>query len=102
MTRARRTDPATSHAAGRSMDPHVTRLQQVVLNALGNYGPATADFVESNNGVSIGLWKRFSELEKLGLIEPTGETRPTRSGRQGRVYRLVTERPAQGKLFEVV
>lgn len=31
-----------------------------------------------------------SELEALGLVEWTGETRPTRRGRQARVYRAVS------------
>ena len=58
------------------------------------YGGWTTDELEGETGwTHQGLSPRIVELRKAGAIVPTGETRPTRSGRQARVYRLAEGKP---------
>jgi hypothetical protein len=94
VTRARRTDPATSHEAGKLAS--LSQGHFAVLSWLQAHGPATADEVEES---WRGAWRRFSELERAGLIEPTGELRQTRFGRKARVFRYAPKEPTQGRLF---
>ena len=87
---ARHTDPATSHAAGESMAPHVPHDQALVLTAIhlaGDRG-ATAHDVRTHMREVLDLdrdqncvSKRMSELKDAGLIRETGEERPGRTGR---------------------
>lgn len=88
--RSRSTDPVTSVDAGRAARLHDS--QRAVNQRLLSLGlGATQGELEG----MLSEWSpsrvrsAVSELEALGLVEWLGETRPTRYGRQARVYRAV-------------
>ena len=113
--RARSTDPATSHAAAASID--VNPSQIVVLRAFQAKAADDAasfipDYVEHGftDEALVGLLEergtKFSpsrlrtarrELADLGLVEESGDRRPTKRGRQADVY-VLTDR---GASFEI-
>jgi len=86
-TLVRLEDPETSHAAARKLDGKAkrTRLLKVfeVGNATSEEAAALAGF-----GPADGAWKRCSDLKNLGLIAPTGTTRPGSSGREQMVLAI--------------
>jgi SOS-response transcriptional repressor LexA len=88
--RSRKSDPVTSVDAGRAADLHGS--QAAVLDLMR--GPYTWTQAELERGIDRWSPSRIrsavSELEARGLVEWTGETRPTRYGRQARVYRAVS------------
>ena len=93
-TRARNTDPETSHAAAASVTLEtLTQTQALVLQMLQTHGPMTdeqlcmriADDQQSPVSVS-GVRTRRSELVAAGKIVDTGERVPTRTGRQAIVW----------------
>lgn len=90
--RARRDDPATSHAAAASATPSATAQAHAILRALLSYGPATADELDARMGWDVGTaGKRTAALKAGDYLTPTGATRPTRKGRQADVYRLTAK-----------
>ena len=94
---ARRSDPATSHAAAADIAPKLGRIQAALLDAFRSAQDGlTPDEAEERAGLHIGARRRVSELHNAGLIEPTGEVRPGRAGKAQRVFALVrkTEFPA--------
>ena len=88
--RSRSTDPTTSVDAGRAVKLHES--QMAVLEFLRKTG---AELTQGKLEGYLTEWSpsrirsSVSELEALGLVEWTGETRATRYGRQARVYRAV-------------
>ena len=90
MPRSRSTDPVTSVDAGRAAKLHES--QAAVLDFFsygGEYTQAEVEHAYRNEWSPSRIRSAVSELEALGLVEATGETRPTRYGRQARVYRAV-------------
>lgn len=92
---ARRTDPATSHAA--TLTPIKARTQRAKL--LESFGLLSAaegitdeEAMEKATGVSplSEYAKRCSELREAGLIEPTGATRKGGNGKD-RIVSKITE-----------
>lgn len=97
--RARATDPATSHAAAASVT-NLTEKQNDIRNILHAFGPYTHEelihmyrICEKRGTVQkqtdSGIRTRCSELVKLGLVEPTEETRIMSTGRKACVWRAV-------------
>lgn len=90
LPRSRKSDPVTSVDAGRAAKLHESQAE--VLCALSNGRMRTQGELE----VLLSAWSpsrirsAVSELEALGLVEWTGETRPTKYGRKARVYRAVS------------
>ena len=96
-TRARNTDPETSHAA---VTPHrLAESQWAVLEHLEG-GPMTdhelIDFHDWHTTMFI-RWPRFTdqrirsaraELVEMGLVEFSGEYRETPSGRRAKVWQV--------------
>ncbi len=81
---ARRTDPETSKAAARSID--TSTICGLLLNEFRKAGAAGLTSDEAGMRLSIsGIWKRISDLERLGEIVDSGTTRKGLSGRQQRV-----------------
>lgn len=88
---ARTTDPATSHAAARSVRIRAGSQRAVLLTAYADAG----DYGLTNDGAGTvtGLaerpgccyWKRCGELLAAGLIRATDETRTSRAGEAQRV-----------------
>ena len=87
---SRSTDPQTSHDAGRSLFGSILRDQQrLVLGAVAHLGTATAWEVHSKVCTLVQqnvVAKRLGELVTLGMVRPTGATRPGSSQRQQIVY----------------
>ena len=80
--------PGTSQQAAVRMAPQVTGLRARVLHSLKAGGAGTADEIADRLNVSIlSIRPRFSELNRLGLIEETGERRSNDSGAAANVWR---------------
>lgn len=111
---ARRTDPSTSAKAAERAAP---RARTVAAKLLAAYGfetrvldrdrpgrgsvfgvPVPGPGLTADEAVAVaealhsttlgGAWRRISDLESAGLIEPTELERPGRSGRDQRVHRI--------------
>lgn len=89
-TRARPTDPPTSHAAAEGSREAARRQRACILACLRQYGDMTADELDDRlNWRPTTAGRRLSELARVGLIRSTGATRPTRSGHAAEVYTAV-------------
>ena len=90
MPRSRKSDPVTSVDAGRAAD--LSGSQAAVLDFMRSGGAWTQGDLE----IAFQEWSpsrirsAVSELVEAGLVEWTGDTRPTRYGRKARVYRAVS------------
>lgn len=86
----RRGDPDTSKAAGRAARETglVGRHERLILEALAA-GPGTKDEIAGRTGelTEQQVARRMHGLHRAGLVEPTGTTRPSRSGRPERVWK---------------
>ena len=87
--RSRRRDPETSTAAARSVTLRAGTQAARLAVAYREHGELTDDEAGVLAGLTTaGYWKRCSDLRRANVIEPTGETRPGRSGERQRVCRL--------------
>lgn len=90
--RSRKSDPVTSVDAGRAAKLYDSQAYVLDFMRKGEYG---TDFTQGELETFFLDWSpsrirsAVSELVELGLVEWTGETRPTKYGRQARVYRAV-------------
>jgi hypothetical protein len=94
-TRARLTDPGTSHEAAASTVQTSAHQRRLVILALEAAGPMTADEIDAYlrwRPTTAG--RRLHELRQVGMIRTTGVTKPTRSGRRAEVWELVEARAA--------
>ena len=85
----RRSDPETSKAAGRAARETglVGRHERLILEALAA-GPGTKDEIASRCGLTEQqVARRMHGLHNEGLVEATGTTRPSGSGRPAQVWR---------------
>ncbi|TSE33482.1 helix-turn-helix domain-containing protein [Tepidimonas charontis] len=90
MRLARKTDPATSHEAARRTAEFAGSQRARILAMLRFHGPLTPEQLGAELGVEpYAIRKRLPELQKAGLAMPTGEVKPTRSGRHQRVWRAI-------------
>lgn len=88
-TRARPTDPETSHAAARSIHGGLTDIQRRVLEfyrARGWPGATDEELSDALGCHGSTLRTRRSELTDAGLIVDSGERRKLKSGRRGVVW----------------
>jgi predicted ArsR family transcriptional regulator len=77
----------TSQAAAQSVDAKT--LQKLVVGALAQYGPMTADETAGKLGRNIlSIRPRLSELRAQDRVRDTGERRPNASGRSAAVFAL--------------
>lgn len=87
--RARQSDPATSTQAAKAVSLRAGSQATRIAIAYRDNGDLTDDEAGRIAGLGhTGYWKRCSDLRAAGIIEPTGETRPGRSGERQRVCRL--------------
>lgn len=94
-TRARRFDPSTSHEAASRVSEFSQDHQSRIMAALA-HGELGAEQIGAAVGLdAYSVRKRLSELEKMLMVETTGDSRRTSTGRNERVWRLV---PAQMSL----
>ena len=84
---ARKTDPATSHAAAESMEAQASRIERIILQALrgATYGYTMQQAVWATGLRYESATPRFATLERKGLIYRSG-TRLNVTGRAGAVY----------------
>jgi predicted ArsR family transcriptional regulator len=88
--RARATDPATSHAAAARAGQFAGQHHAVILGDLVTRGPGTIHELAARTGLDhVAVARRMGELGKRGVIERTGTTRPSPSGRECDVWRAV-------------
>lgn len=85
---ARKTDPATSHAAAARVAEFRATHAQRILRCLSYHGPLTVDQIAERTGMqSQAVNKRLPELERAGLAAPAKDRlRPSASGRMARVW----------------
>jgi predicted ArsR family transcriptional regulator len=83
----RRTDPVTSKLAGVAAREFKGDHERRILEAL-DQGPGTKDEIASRCGLTEQqVARRMHGLARAGMVETTGATRPSASGRPERVYR---------------
>jgi len=89
---ARVSDPATSKVAGAASRAFAGEHERRILEAL-RAGPGTKDEISHRCGLTEQqVARRMHGLAKAGLVEATGTTRPSASGRPERVWRITNER----------
>jgi len=87
--RARATDAITSFQAADSIKDIAKVHQGVIVAGLQRFGPMGKDQISNQTGLQPNqVSRRLSELEKMGLIELTGQTVKSNSGRQEREWRF--------------
>jgi hypothetical protein len=85
---ARRSDPATSHAAADASAGLRHEHEARILEAL-KLGPAGKDLIADRaNLTGVQVARRMAKLQKLKLIAPTGRTVPSTSGRLEREWAI--------------
>jgi predicted ArsR family transcriptional regulator len=83
----RRTDPVTSKIAGAAAREFKGEHERRIIQALAA-GPGTKDEIASRCGLTEQqVARRMHGLARAGLVETTGSTRPSASGRPERVWR---------------
>lgn len=87
--RARTRDPATSHAAALKFTGTACHFQ-AIYDTLRLYGPAGKDRIAALAQLEPAqVARRLPEMLTLGLVELTGRTVQSRSGRQEREWTFV-------------
>ncbi len=95
--RARATDAITSFQAADSIKDVAKMHQEVIVACLQRFGPLGKDGIATQTGLqSNQVARRMNELQKLDLIELTGKTVESLSGRQEREWRF---KPVQQDLL---
>ncbi|MEB3198434.1 MAG: hypothetical protein VKP62_14635, partial [Candidatus Sericytochromatia bacterium] len=74
-TRARASDPVTSHQAAERAAPAASGQRACVLAVLRQYGDLTYREIDQRLNWHTGAQRRLPELERLGLARPTGDER---------------------------
>jgi hypothetical protein len=94
--RARSLDPVTSHAAAeqfKSGDLHF----KLIVHCLERFGPLGKDGIAYLIGLdSNQVARRLPEMARLGMVELTGHTTKSRSGRAEREWQFT---PIQRELI---
>mgnify|MGYP006296373221 CR=1 FL=1 len=95
--RARATDAITSFQAADLIKDVAKMHNEVIVAALSKFGPMGKDYIATHTGLqSNQVARRLSELEKIGLIELTGNKVQSLSGRAEREWRI---KPMQQELL---
>lgn len=95
--KTRKQDPrwSTSDEAYERSRPSEPTLAQKVI-ALIREAPRTCDEVQALlDGLHQSVSPVVTKLAQDGVIEPTGDTRQTRSGRAAKVMRIALPKPAE-------
>ena len=88
--RARKTDPATSHAAAARAGEFAAGHASRILAALQDNGPSTADEIAHATGLTVvQVDRRLPEMQRSGIAAPTGETRLSASRVPQRVWKAL-------------
>ena len=87
--RARSSDPITSFMAADAAPKFTNKHVITILECLAKHGPLGKDGIAKHtelDGVQIS--RRLPELQKEGLVLPTGKTVKSNTGNQEREWRL--------------
>ena len=85
---ARRSDPATSHAAAAAARELSVHHQALILQALAR-GPAGKDRIATLTSLTgVQVCRRLVELERAGQAKPSGRMVVSTAGRQEREWGL--------------
>ena len=94
--RARSLDPVTSHAAADQITFANQHFDQIV-DCLQRFGARGKDGIAELTGLDGNqVARRLPEMARLGMVELTGHTTKSKSGRAEREWRFV---PVQRKLI---
>jgi DNA-binding MarR family transcriptional regulator len=105
FNRARLGDPETSKRAGESVKGSAYVHAEMIYWCLNKYGPMGKDQIKKLCVFKDGstVTRRLPELQKMGLIEPSGKEVMSESGRREREWQVATgaiNNPVQLKLFK--
>jgi predicted transcriptional regulator len=85
--RVRTTDPLTSFEAAEAIKPVVSQHHQIILECLQEYGALGKDGIAGlTNLDSNQVARRLNEMKIIGLINLTGNTVRSNSGRNEREW----------------
>jgi predicted ArsR family transcriptional regulator len=88
--RARTLDPTTSHEAALSVKESAPIHMQRIHECLHEHGPMGKDTIGLITQMNPNqISRRLPEMEKMGLVELTGNTVTSLSGRQEREWRAL-------------
>ena len=88
--RARNSDPITSHAAADQAQAMRHQHHAAILACLGTVGALGKDEIAGFTKLTgVQVCRRLPELQKLGLVRPTGKTVRSDTGRQEREWEAV-------------
>jgi len=89
--RVRANDPLTSFEAAESIKESVSQHHQEILNCLVKHGPLGKDGIAARTNLdSNQVARRLNEMKILGLIQLTGNTVKSNSGRNEREWQCLT------------
>jgi predicted ArsR family transcriptional regulator len=95
--RARATDAITSFKAADSIKDVAQMHHDVIVTCLRRFGPLGKDGISKHTGLqSNQVARRMNELQKMNLIELTGNQVTSNSGRAEREWRF---KPVQQELL---
>ena len=87
--RARNSDPITSYEAADAAKDLASRHAQMIVDCLEKYGALGKDGIAKQTGLdSNQVARRLNELSKMDLIELTGQTVKSKSGRNEREWKV--------------
>lgn len=87
---ARSCDPSTSHEAARRVREFATGHSATILDCLRAHGALTVDEIAKHTPLlAHQINKRLPEMQRSGLVRPTGRTRSSASGRPEREWEAV-------------
>ena len=87
FSRARKTDPTTSQEAAESAKDMARHHMAIIHQTLEQHGPMGKDRIALKAGLRPDqVWRRLSEMEKIGIVKLTGRTVESFSGRKEREW----------------
>jgi len=90
FNRVRSSDPVTSHEAADAAKDLASKHFGIIVGCLKAYGALGKDGIAQHSGLEGNqVARRLNELEKMSLIELTGRTVKSSSGRNEREWRAI-------------
>lgn len=88
-SRARATDPFTSHIAAVLCASFAGTHADRIVKTLES-GPMTADEIAEASGLDrYSVFRRLPEIQRKGIVRPTGNCRPSVTGNPSREWEVV-------------
>lgn len=90
--RVRANDPLTSFEAAESIKESVAQHHQIILDCLIEHGPLGKDGIAARTNLDGNqIARRLNEMKIIGLIQLTGNTVKSNSGRNEREWQCHTQ-----------